>query len=69
MYFVVRPDAGQLRELASLIDSKRLRPMPSLVFGLRELPQAFRAQGGTRPPGKVVVSVAYAGPATYDGGA
>jgi NADPH:quinone reductase-like Zn-dependent oxidoreductase len=57
VYFVVRPDAGQLRELASLIDSQRLRPVVSLVFGLSELPEAFRAQRGTRPPGKVVVSV------------
>jgi hypothetical protein len=29
----------------------------SLVFGLSDLPEAFRAQRGTRPPGKVVVSV------------
>jgi len=57
VYFVVRPDAGQLRELASLIDNQRLRPVASLVFGLSDLPEAFRAQRGTRPPGKVVVSV------------
>jgi NADPH:quinone reductase-like Zn-dependent oxidoreductase len=57
VYFVVRPDAAQLRELASLIDNQRLRPVASLVFGLSDLPEAFRAQRGTRPPGKVVVSV------------
>lgn len=57
VYFVVRPDAGQLRELASLIDNQRLRPVVSLAFGLSDLPEAFRAQRGTRPPGKVVVSV------------
>ena len=57
VYFVVRPDAAQLRELASLIDNQRLRPVTSLVFGLSDLPEAFRAQRGTRPPGKVVVSV------------
>jgi NADPH:quinone reductase-like Zn-dependent oxidoreductase len=57
VYFVVRPDAGQLRELASLIDSRRLRPVVSLGFGLSDLPEAFRAQRGTRPPGKVVISV------------
>jgi NADPH:quinone reductase-like Zn-dependent oxidoreductase len=57
VYFVVRPDAGQLRELAGLIDKQRLRPVASLVFGLSDLPEAFRALRGTRPPGKVVVSV------------
>ncbi len=57
VYFVVRPDAAQLRELASLIDNQRLRPVASLVFGLSDLPEAFWAQRGTRPPGKVVVSV------------
>jgi NADPH:quinone reductase-like Zn-dependent oxidoreductase len=57
VYFVVRPDAAQLRELASLIDTQQLRPVASLVFGLSDLPEAFRAQRGTRPPGKVVISV------------
>ena len=57
VYFVVRPDGGQLRELASLIDNQRLRPVVSLVLGLSDLPEAFQAQRGTRPPGKVVVSV------------
>src|SRR5215468_2924230 len=57
VYFVVRPDAGELRELASLIDNQRLRPVVSLVFGLSDLPEAFRVRRGTRPPGKVVVSV------------
>ncbi len=57
VYFVVRPDAGQLRELASLIDNQRLRPVASLVLGLSDLPEAFQAQRGTRPPGKVVISV------------
>ena len=57
VYFVVRPDGGQLRELASLIDNRRLRPMVSLAFGLSDLPEAFQAQRRSRPPGKVVVSV------------
>ena len=54
---MVRPDAAQLRELASPIDYQRLRPVAWLVFGLSDLPEAFRAQRGTRPPGKVVISV------------
>ena len=57
VYFVVRPDGGQLRELARLIDNRRLRPMVSLAFGLSDLPEAFQAQRRSRPPGKVVVSV------------
>jgi NADPH:quinone reductase-like Zn-dependent oxidoreductase len=57
VYFVVRPDARQLRELASLIDNQRLRPVVSLVYALTDLPAAFRAQRGIRPPGKVVISV------------
>jgi NADPH:quinone reductase-like Zn-dependent oxidoreductase len=57
VYFVVRPDGGQLRELATLIDNRRLRPVVSLVLALSALPEAFRAQRGTRPPGKVVVGV------------
>jgi len=58
VYFVVRPDGGQLRELAALADSRRLRPAVSLTFDLADLPAAFRAQQhGPRPPGKVVIRV------------
>jgi NADPH:quinone reductase-like Zn-dependent oxidoreductase len=57
VYFVVRPDGGQLRELASLVDKGQLRPVLSAVFELSALPEAFRAQRGRRPPGKVVIDV------------
>jgi NADPH:quinone reductase-like Zn-dependent oxidoreductase len=57
VYFVVRPDGGQLRELAALIGSQQLRPVVSVTFGLADLPAAFRDQRTRRPPGKVVVSV------------
>ena len=57
VYFVVRPDGGQLRELANLVDKGQLRPVVSTVFDLGALPEAFRAQRGDRPPGKVVVRV------------
>ena len=58
VYFVVRPDGSQLRELASLVDSQQLRPAVSLMFELDELPAAFRAQQQRpRPPGKVVIRV------------
>jgi len=57
VYFVVRPDGGQLRELAVLIDKQQLRPMVSAVFGLSDLPAAFQAQRARRDPGKVIISL------------
>jgi len=57
VFFVVRPDGVQLRELASLIDQGRLRPAVSVVFELGALQQAFLALRGERPPGKVIISV------------
>ncbi len=57
VYFVVRPDAGQLRELAMLVDKQQLRPMVSAVFELSALPEAFRAQRARGAPGKVVISI------------
>jgi NADPH:quinone reductase-like Zn-dependent oxidoreductase len=57
VYFVVKPDGGQLRELAALVSSQRVRPAVSAVFGLADLPAAFRAQRPARAPGKVIISV------------
>ena len=58
VYFVVRPDGGQLRELAALAGKRQLRPAVSVTFELGGLAAAFRAQQhGPRPPGKVVVRV------------
>jgi len=57
-YFVVRPDGGQLRRLAVLIDKQQLRPVVSAIFELSALRDAFRAQRARREPGKVVVTVA-----------
>jgi NADPH:quinone reductase-like Zn-dependent oxidoreductase len=57
VFFVVEPNAGQLRQLARLIDDQQLRPMVSRVFELNDLAEAFRALHGERPPGKVVISV------------
>jgi NADPH:quinone reductase-like Zn-dependent oxidoreductase len=57
VYFVVRPDGGQLRELAHLVSDQRLRPVVSAVFGLADLPAAFRARRPARAPGKVIISV------------
>ncbi len=56
-YFVVRPDAGQLRELALLIDGQQLHPVVSAVFELAAVPEAFCAPPACGAPGKVVISV------------
>jgi NADPH:quinone reductase-like Zn-dependent oxidoreductase len=58
VYFVVRPDGGQLRELAALVDKQQLRPVVSAVFDLADLAEAFHAPRAGRGPGKVVISVA-----------
>ena len=57
VYFVVKPDGGQLRELAQLVSNQRLRPAVSAVFGLADLPAAFQARRPARAPGKVIISV------------
>jgi NADPH:quinone reductase-like Zn-dependent oxidoreductase len=57
VFFIVRPDGSQLRELATLIDQQQLRPAVSITFELSDLAAAFHAQHGPRPPGKVVVRV------------
>jgi NADPH:quinone reductase-like Zn-dependent oxidoreductase len=57
VYFVVRPDGGQLRELAALVDKQQLRPAVSTVFDLAALAEAFQAPRAARPPGKVVITV------------
>src|SRR6516162_2648661 len=41
VYFVVRPDGRQLRELAALIDKQQLHPGVSAVFELAALSEAF----------------------------
>ena len=58
VYFVVEPDGGQLRELASRIDDRTLHPVVSATFGLSDLAAAFGTGRDRRGPGKVVISVA-----------
>jgi NADPH:quinone reductase-like Zn-dependent oxidoreductase len=58
VFFVVRPDGGQLRELAALVDKQQLRPVVSAVFDLAALAEAFHAPRADRGPGKAVISVA-----------
>jgi NADPH:quinone reductase-like Zn-dependent oxidoreductase len=57
VFFVVEPNGGQLRELATLIDRQQLRPVVSAVFELGALAEAFQAQRSARPPGKVIITV------------
>ena len=57
VYFVVKPDGGQLRELAALISKQQLRPAVSAVFELADLAAAFLAQRPARAPGKVIIKV------------
>ena len=64
VFFIVRPDGSQLRELATLIDQQQLRPAVSITFELSDLAAAFHAQHGPRPPGKVVVRVDHTARAT-----
>jgi NADPH:quinone reductase-like Zn-dependent oxidoreductase len=63
VYFVVRPDGGQLRKLARLVDNRQqLRPAVSAVVELGALSEAFRARRAARPPGKVIVNVGHGMP-------
>ena len=57
VYFVVEPDGGQLRELASRLDDRTLHAVVSATFGLSDLAAAFGAGRDRRGPGKVVISV------------
>ena len=57
VYFIVRPDCGQMRELASLADEHQLHATVSAVFELADLAAAFQALRAAHAPGKVVISV------------
>jgi NADPH:quinone reductase-like Zn-dependent oxidoreductase len=57
-YFVVEPDAGQLRELAALVDGAHLRPTIDSVFPLEDAAAAFERLTAREARGKVVLSVA-----------
>jgi NADPH:quinone reductase-like Zn-dependent oxidoreductase len=57
MFFVVRPDRGELARLAGLADEGRLRPVVSQVFPLADGRQAYASRAPGRPPGKTVLAV------------
>jgi NADPH:quinone reductase-like Zn-dependent oxidoreductase len=57
MFFVVKPDAGELAKLAETADTGRLRGVISQTFPLAEGRQAFESDRGARRPGKTVLVV------------
>jgi len=57
VFFIVRPDRGQLIEMARLIDGGKVRPVIGSVFPLARAREAFgQGMDGGRP-GKVVLRV------------
>jgi NADPH:quinone reductase-like Zn-dependent oxidoreductase len=57
VYFVVAPHREQLTEIAKLVDTGALRPMPGPVFPLAETATAVTAQRDQHIRGKVVIQV------------
>jgi NADPH:quinone reductase-like Zn-dependent oxidoreductase len=58
IWFVVRPDRGQLIEIGRLIDAGRVRPIVSVELALAEGHEAYGATRQRSGPGKVVLLVA-----------
>lgn len=56
-FFIVRPDSGQLAELATLVDRGRLRPVVGQTFSIRDGRRAFEAAAGPHRPGKTILIV------------
>jgi len=56
VYFVIRPDAGELRELAILIDKQQVRPWSRRSSSSAFCQMPFRAQRARRDPGKAVIT-------------
>jgi NADPH:quinone reductase-like Zn-dependent oxidoreductase len=57
MFFVVRPDAGELGRIAAEVDNGALRPVVSATFPLSAGRAAFESISGPRKPGKIVLVV------------
>jgi len=57
MFFVVRPDHGELAQIAALVDDGSLRPVVAGVFPLAEGRAAFESIHGPRRPGKTILVV------------
>jgi NADPH:quinone reductase-like Zn-dependent oxidoreductase len=57
MFFVVRPDAGELGRIAAEVDSGGLHPVVSATFPLTAGRAAFESIDSPRKPGKIVLVV------------
>jgi NADPH:quinone reductase-like Zn-dependent oxidoreductase len=57
LFFIVRPDRGQLIEIARLIDGGEVRSVIGSVFPLSRAREAFGEGLGGGRPGKVVLRV------------
>ncbi|HEX5505412.1 MAG TPA: NADP-dependent oxidoreductase [Thermomicrobiales bacterium] len=57
-FVVVRPDRGELTELAGLLDAGRLRPLVAAVLPLTEAHVAYERGRREHPRGKIVLRVA-----------
>lgn len=57
VWFIVRPDRGQLIEIGRLIDAGHVRPIVSAELSLADGPEAYGATRQRGGPGKVVLLV------------
>ena len=57
-YLFMRPDAGQLAELASWADAGKLKPILHRVYPFEETKEAFAELERGRARGKIVVTMA-----------
>jgi NADPH:quinone reductase-like Zn-dependent oxidoreductase len=56
-FFVVRPDHGELAQIAARVDAGSLRPVVAATYPLAEGAAAFASGNGPRPPGKIILIV------------
>jgi NADPH:quinone reductase-like Zn-dependent oxidoreductase len=57
MFFIVEPNAAQLRQIAGLIDDGVVRPVISAAFSLARAREAFERGLAAHAPGKIVLQV------------
>ena len=57
VYLFMRPDGGELAELASWIDAGRLRPIVHRTYPLSEVREAFAELERGHARGKIVVTI------------
>ena len=56
-FFVVRPNRGQLEQIATLVDDGTLKPLVGETFALADTPTAYANRGRQGGPGKTVLVV------------